>query len=93
MQGDNWIGECELHYLEKSNTVYLRWIYIDEKLQNQGMGSKCMNRLKHALVQRGFCKLDTDTAVDNLIAQRYYEKNGFSREGITRSYYRDSKIL
>ena len=57
------------------------------------MGSKCMNRLKHALVQRGFCKLDTDTAVDNLIAQRYYEKNGFSREGITRSYYRDSKIL
>lgn len=93
MQGDNWIGECELHYLEKSNIVYLRWIYIDEKLQNQGMGSKCMNRLKHALVQRGFYKLDTDTAVDNLIAQRYYEKNGFSREGITRSYYRDSKIL
>ena len=47
----------------------------------------CLNALKQWLSQQGITRLDTDTAVLNLTAQRYYEKNGFTREGITRSYY------
>ena len=39
------------------------------------------------LAERGYVRLDTDTALLNEIAQKYYEKNGFKRQGITRSYY------
>ena len=34
---------------------------------------------------------DTDTALDNLRAQHYYEKNGFARLAVTRSFYRLDK--
>lgn len=89
MQGDMRVGGCEVHYLKETQTVYLRWIYINEDLQNQGLGTKCMDSLKSSLLQKGFCKLDTDTAINNYRAQHYYEKNHFRREGITRSYYFD----
>lgn len=81
----NQIGGCEVHYVN-ADTAYLRWIYVNEELQNQGIGSKCMTALKNRLYQQRITRLDTDTALDNLRAQRYYEKNGFTREGITRSY-------
>ena len=32
-------------------------------------------------------RFDTDTAFDNTVARRYYEKNDFIREGVTRSYF------
>lgn len=46
-----------------------------------------MNALKRSLYAKGITRFDTDTALDNLVAQHYYEKNNFIREGITKSYY------
>ncbi|MBQ8518283.1 MAG: GNAT family N-acetyltransferase [Agathobacter sp.] len=80
------IGGCEIHYVT-SDIAYLRWIYLNDDLQNQGLGSKCMDSLKHALKKKGCGRLDTDTALNNHRAQHYYEKKQFIREGITRSYY------
>ena len=48
--------------------------------------------LKHWLYDKGVTRFDTDTAISNTIAQHYYDKNGFIREGITRSYYWESKV-
>lgn len=81
------VGGCEVHYLPARETVFLRWIYVNGEVQNQGIGSKCMTALKGYLHEKGMVRLDTDTALDNPRAQHYYEKNGFTREGITRSYY------
>ena len=61
--------------------------YVNENITGKGIGTKCMNALKQWLYQKGIKRLDTDTAISNLTAQHYYEKNGFTREGITRSYY------
>ena len=83
----NPIGECEIHYLEQPDIAYLRWIYVKEGLQGKGIGTKCMRSLKQALFEKGISKLDTDTALTNTGAQRFYEKNGFVREGISRSFY------
>lgn len=83
----NQIGGCEVHYLDTKGTAFLRWIYVNDEVQNQGVGSKCMIALKKWLYEKGITRLDTDTALDNHRAQRYYEKNGFVREGITRSYF------
>lgn len=83
---DKWVGECEVHFVSNDN-VYLRWIYIDENMQNNGIGSRCIQSLMYHLAERGYVRLDTDTALLNEIAQKYYEKNGFKRQGLTRSYY------
>lgn len=83
------MGECELHFPENTGICYLRWIYVREEMQNRGIGSKCMDALKQWLWAQGVTRLDTDTARNNLAAQHYYEKNGFTRKGITRSFFRD----
>lgn len=83
------VGGCELHFPD-SKTAYLRWIYVNEPLTGKGIGTLCLNALKHWLYQKGITRFDTDTARANTIAQHFYEKNGFAREGITRSYCRPS---
>ncbi len=87
MLSDNQVGGCEIHFIN-DKTAYLRWIYVNENITGKGIGTKCMNGLKKWLYQKGITRFNTDTALTNLIAQHYYEKTGFVREGITRSYYR-----
>ena len=82
----NQVGGCEVHYLN-TTTAYLRWIYVNDNITGKGIGTQCMKALKSYLYQKGIIHFDTDTASDNLVAQHYYEKNNFTREGITRSYY------
>lgn len=84
--GDRQIGGCEVHNVSKEIT-YLRWIYVDDSLQNKGLGSLCMAALKQELFQQGIVRLDTDTALNNRRAQHFYEKNDFSRKGLTRSFF------
>lgn len=85
--GDDIVGGCEVHFLEQKDTAYLRWIFVNSEMCGKGIGSKCMSALKHDLYQMGIRRFDTDTAITNIAAQHFYEKNDFSREGITRSYY------
>lgn len=85
--GGKHIGGCEVHYLPTKGDVFLRWIYVNDEVQNCGVGSQAMAALKNWLRGQGMTRLDTDTALNNRRAQHYYEKNGFTREGITRSYY------
>ena len=87
LENDHFIGECEIHYVDDEN-AYLRWIYIDNNIQHKGYGSKCMDKLQSYLFNKGIIRLHTDTANNNLIAQKYYEKNGFINKGITKSYYK-----
>lgn len=81
------IGWGQVHFLPQGDIAYLRWIYIDEKRQHQGFGTAIMQTLFRELYKMGIRRFDTDTALDNLSAQGYYEKTGFENCGITRSYY------
>ena len=87
----NQVGGCELHYLSDT-TAYLRWIYVNGDIVGKGIGTKCMTALKTFLYEKGVVRFDTDTALDNNVAQYYYEKNGFIREGVTRSFLTKSVI-
>lgn len=84
------VGVCEIHFLEQENIAYLRWIFINENICGKGIGSACMAALKTELFNKGIKQFDTDTALTNKVAQYFYEKNGFIKEGITKSYYKDS---
>lgn len=81
------VGGCEIHIVDEQQ-AYLRWIYVNQDITGKGIGTKCMNALKQWLWKKGVKKLDTDTAISNLVAQHYYEKNDYVREGVTKSYYR-----
>ncbi len=82
------VGGCEVHYINDT-TAYLRWIYVNGDIVGKGIGTKCMEALKSFLYEKGIVRFDTDTALDNKVAQHYYEKNDFLREGITRSYFKN----
>lgn len=82
------VGGCEVHFLEQKDIAYLRWIFTQENKCGQGIGSKSMSALRADLFQRGIVRFDTDTALTNQVAQHFYEKNHFVREGLTRSYYK-----
>ena len=60
-------------------------------MQHKGYGSKCINKLKSYLFNKGFKLLDTDTAIDNIVAQNFYIKNGFINKAITKSYLLNNK--
>lgn len=77
----------QVHFLPQADTAYLRWIYTDGSQQHRGIGSAVMQCLFAQLYRMGIRRFDTDTALDNTIAQSYYEKNGFIHQGITRSYF------
>lgn len=79
------VGGCEVHFPE-GGLAYLRWIFIEDSLCGKGLGTRCMAALKADLYRQGAVRLDTDTASTNTAAQRFYEKTGFVRMGVTRSY-------
>lgn len=81
------IGWGQIHFLPQEHIAYLRWIYIDEKRQHQGLGTDTMGALCAQLKTMGITRLDTDTALSNCTAQKYYEKTGYIHCGITRSYF------
>lgn len=89
MMSSRQVGGCEIHFLEEKNIAYLRWIFTNEDIRGKGIGSSCMTALKAELLKRGIEQLDTDTAVNNLAAQHYYEKNHFVKEGLTGSFYQE----
>ncbi len=82
-------GWGQVHFLPQGHIAYLRWIYIDEKRQHQGLGTATMKTLCAELYRMGITRFDTDTARNNTAAQGYYEKTGFTNKGITRSYYKN----
>lgn len=80
------VGWGQVHFLPQGDIAYLRWIFVDEQFQHQGIGSAMMKSLFAELFAMGIRRFDTDTALNNRIAQKYYEKTGFTNCGITRSY-------
>lgn len=81
------VGWGLVHFLPQSEIAYLRWIYIDQARQHQGLGTAVMEALFGALYAMGVRRFDTDTALQNTAAQGYYEKTGFTNRGISRSYF------
>lgn len=77
----------QVHFLPQGDIAYLRWIYVDEQRQHTGLGTRVMEALFASLHGMGIRRFDTDTALSNEAARRYYEKTGFENKGITRSYY------
>lgn len=80
------VGAGALVYLPQGGICYLKWIYIYDAEQGKGYASSALCNIFADLYRDGIRRLDTDTADGNIIAQRLYEKVGFTDMGHTRSY-------
>lgn len=80
------VGAGALVYLPQGEICYLKWIYIYDTEQGKGYASAALLTIFSELYSKGLRRLDTDTADGNLIAQKLYEKVGFTDMGRTRSY-------
>lgn len=80
------VGAGALVYLPQGEICYLKWIYIYDNEQGNGYASSALKTIFSDLYNKGIRRLDTDTADSNIIAQKLYEKVGFTDMGRTRSY-------
>ncbi len=91
-QGDETIGSATLKVLDDLtggatvDVAYLTWFGITAEKRQRGLGSRFMGLLAAFLLDQGFRWLHVDTASHNLAAQRFYQSQGFSSLGMTRSY-------
>ncbi len=64
-------------------------LFLHPSVHGQGLGTDAARTLcRHLLTARGFHRVVIDPAADNAAAIRCYEKVGFQRVGIMRSYER-----
>ena len=64
-------------------------LYLTTAKHGQGLGSEAVRTLaRHLIGERGHHRLTIDPAADNVAAIRAYEKVGFRRVGVMRSYER-----
>jgi len=86
------VGTAQVRYLDTltggytHDTAYLAWIAVAERHQGEGIGTEFMKLLVQILLGKGYRYLHTDTASDNIRAQKFYEKLGFQQAGYTRDY-------
>jgi len=84
------IGAIQFH--EEDDATYRHAgidLFVATDRQGQGLGSDAIRTLARYLIdQRGHHRLSIDPAADNARAIRAYERVGFRRVGVLRSYER-----
>jgi aminoglycoside 6'-N-acetyltransferase len=66
-------------------------LFLDPGLHGRGLGTEAVRQVVRLLVdERGHHRITIDPATENAAAIRAYEKAGFSRVGVMRSYERDT---
>jgi aminoglycoside 6'-N-acetyltransferase len=81
-----------IQYHEENEPMYRHAgmdIFLTTSRHGQGLGTEAIRLLaRHLFEERGHHRLTIDPAADNTAAIRAYEKVGFRRVGIMRSYER-----
>ncbi|WP_099907841.1 ribosomal protein S18-alanine N-acetyltransferase [Streptomyces sp. TLI_171] len=67
-------------------------IGVDTGHQGAGLGAMLLEELIGESVRRGCAELLLEVRVDNLRAQRLYERFGFEPVGIRRGYYQPANV-
>ena len=82
-----------IQYWEETESKYRHAaidLFLDPSIHGQGLGTAALSRVaRHLFDERGHHRITIDPAADNAIAIRCYEKVGFRRVGVMRSYERD----
>jgi [ribosomal protein S18]-alanine N-acetyltransferase len=69
---------------------YVQTIAVAPSAQGHGLGTQLLTVLIDESLRRGCRRLDLEVRADNDVAVRLYERHGFVRVGLRRSYYQPS---
>ena len=78
-----------LAYQKKPLIGHIVTLDVHPDFRRQSIGHHLMERAEEHLRQRGAARVILEVAVQNEIAQRFYEKRGYLREKLLRRYYAD----
>ncbi|GAA0692048.1 ribosomal protein S18-alanine N-acetyltransferase [Kitasatospora atroaurantiaca] len=67
-------------------------IAVDDRYQGSGLGAALLTELIAEAARRGCAELLLEVRVDNVRAQRLYERFGFEPVGIRRGYYQPANV-
>ena len=70
--------------------AHLANIAVHPSFRRQGIGSFLLKTCLSYLKRRGVSKIYLEVRASNKIAQNFYRKFGFKKDGIRRSYYQDT---
>jgi len=65
-------------------------LFVDPRVRGRGVGPEAIRQVVAMLFARGHHRITIDPAASNAAAIRAYEKVGFRRVGVMRSYERDA---
>lgn len=94
MDGVELVANAEIKHLNSytgitgEDKVYLVWIGIKQARKGMGIGTNFIEQIMNYCLSKGYKYMHADTALNNIDAQKFYEKNGFINRGITRSFHR-----
>ncbi|MCM3109580.1 GNAT family N-acetyltransferase [Lederbergia lenta] len=79
-----YVGFTQLYPTFSSISMKRAWIlndlYVDTQARKQGVGELLLQKAKDYATETGAKSISLSTALDNLSAQRLYEKNGFMKD-------------
>ncbi|REB07284.1 GNAT family N-acetyltransferase [Sporosarcina sp. BI001-red] len=79
-----YLGFTQLYPTFSSISMKTAWIlndlYIDSDARKQGIGEMLLHKAKDFAIETSAKSISLSTALDNLSAQRLYEKNGYVRD-------------
>ena len=81
------IGYLILYYVLEDGEIAR--IAVDDAYRRQGVASKMLWELECLCEDNGVNKLLLDVRESNVCACRFYEKQGFVRDGVRKNYYSD----
>lgn len=80
---NKYVGFTQLYPAFSSVSMKKTWIlndlYVDTEAREQGVGEILLNKAKNYSIKTGADSISLITALDNISAQRLYEKNGYEK--------------
>jgi len=84
-QGE-WLGYvCVLTVLDEAHLLNF---CVAPSYQKQGVGKAALIKLKQKLKDCGFSVMYLEVRESNIAAQKLYEQDGFTNDGVRKGYYR-----
>ncbi len=92
-----WVAETEgrvvgyICFWVIAGEAHLANIAVHPSFRGRGVGSKLLKTFLRYAKRHGAKRAFLEVRASNRIARRFYEKFGFEKEGVRRSYYQDTK--